>query len=227
MNNGWIKLHRKFIEWEWYDDANVMRLFIHCLLLANHEDKKWRGIEIKRGTFISSYSKISASLKLSVQQVRTAFDKLHKTGEITRETTSEYTKVIVCNYSTYQSDKKESNKPNNNQITSEQQSNNNQITTTKNDKNYKNEKNISPLISDYKKLQKMEEPLTVEEGEALIEKYGRVNVEDVLLSMENWKGIEKKNKSTNLTAQTWLRKDAKKKKESDQPLPPYLTNKLN
>ncbi len=215
MNNGWVKLHRKFIEWEWYDDANVMRLFIHCLLLANHEDKKWRGIDIKRGVFISSYSKMSSSLKLSIQQIRTAFDKLEKTGEVTRETTSEYTKVIVCNYSTYQSDKKESNKPNNKRVTNEQQSNNNQITTTKNEKNYKNEKKYSALIENFDSLKKMEEPLTEEQGESLVKEYGKQKVMDILMAMENYKPLLKKNKSANLTAQNWIKRDLKENGKSN------------
>ena len=36
MNDtGWISLYRKFTEWEWYTDANTMRVFLHLLLKAN------------------------------------------------------------------------------------------------------------------------------------------------------------------------------------------------
>ena len=42
-SGGWIKLHRKFKEWEWYQDENTKSVFIHLLLDANHKDKKWRG----------------------------------------------------------------------------------------------------------------------------------------------------------------------------------------
>ena len=34
--------HKKFLDWQWYDNANATRLFIHCLLKANHQDKKWQ-----------------------------------------------------------------------------------------------------------------------------------------------------------------------------------------
>ena len=40
---GYIKLHRKLLEWEWYSDTNVKIVFLHCLLMANHDDTKWRG----------------------------------------------------------------------------------------------------------------------------------------------------------------------------------------
>jgi hypothetical protein len=45
---GWLKLHRKLLQWEWYPDVNVRLVFIHCLLKANYEDKHWKGKLIKR-----------------------------------------------------------------------------------------------------------------------------------------------------------------------------------
>ncbi|MCP9290023.1 hypothetical protein [Gracilimonas sediminicola] len=141
MIEGWIKLHRQFIKWEWYDDANVMRVFLHCLLLANHEDKKWRGKMIKRGTFITSYSKLGAALKLSVKQVRLALEKLEETKELARKTTNQYTVIKVCNYDTYQNNEKEKGTQNDKRGAIKGQSKGNQRATTKNDNNYKNDKN--------------------------------------------------------------------------------------
>ena len=46
---SWIKIYRSLLDWEWYDDINTCRLFIHLLLTANYEDKKWHGMVIKRG----------------------------------------------------------------------------------------------------------------------------------------------------------------------------------
>jgi hypothetical protein len=68
-------------------------------------------------------------------------------------------------------------------------------------------KNISPLILNFSNLQKMEEPLTIEQGENLIKEYGKKRVEETLMAMENWKPLLKKNKSANLTAQTWMKRD--------------------
>jgi len=99
---GWIKLHRKFLEWEWYTDQNVKDVFIHCLLLANIEDKVWRGIEIKRGSFISSVGKISTDTGISIKAVRIALDKLKGTNEIITKGASKWTRLTVCNYETYQ-----------------------------------------------------------------------------------------------------------------------------
>ena len=106
LENGFIVLHRKMVNWEWYDEPNTMRVFLHLLLTVNYEDKKWHGIAVKRGSRITSYDKISSELKLSVQKVRTAIKRLKSTGELTSETirdgSSFYTVFTIRNYAKYQ-----------------------------------------------------------------------------------------------------------------------------
>lgn len=125
------------LEWEWYTDANVMRLFIHCLLKANRFDKKWHGVEIKAGSFITSYENLAFETGLSVQQIRTAINKLTSTGEITYKSTSRYSMIIVNSWIEYQAEQQTNNK----QITNKQQTNNKQITTTREYIECKNEEN--------------------------------------------------------------------------------------
>ena len=145
--NGYIKLHRQIIEWEWYTDPNVMRLFIHCLLSANRQTQKWQGITIDKGSFITSYDKLAHSLNLSVQQIRTAINKLKSTNEITNKTTRHYSIITVNNWDCYQ----DNNKQDNIQITNNQQTNNKQITINKNiEKDKKDKKYISISQSDKK-----------------------------------------------------------------------------
>jgi hypothetical protein len=141
--SGWIQLHRSLIDWEWYDDANTMRLFLHCCLRANFEDAQWRGIDIKRGDFITSTKTLSKELKLSENKIRLSIKKLISTGEITSKTTNKNTTITVCNYDTYNSNKsennKQDNKPYNNQTTNKPQSNHNQTTTDNKNNNNKQE----------------------------------------------------------------------------------------
>ena len=102
MENGFIVLHRKIIKWEWYTDNNVFKLFLHLLLRANHEDKYWRGILVKRGQLITSIKHLSDETGLSIKQVRTALDKLKSTGEVVSKVQSHYTLVTIEKYSDYQ-----------------------------------------------------------------------------------------------------------------------------
>lgn len=117
QNNSWVKVYRKFLDWEWYDDINVCRLFLHLLLKANYKDKKWRGVIIKRGSFITSLGNLSKETGLSIQQVRSSLTKLKSTHEITKQSTSHYTVVTVKNYNEYQA----INTPTNKQATNQQQ----------------------------------------------------------------------------------------------------------
>lgn len=101
--NGHIKLHRALTEWGWYKDLPTCKLWLHILLRANYKACAWKGIEIPRGAFATSYVSLSAESGLTVKQVRTALDKLKSTGEITVKTNRHYTIVTVAKYDEYQS----------------------------------------------------------------------------------------------------------------------------
>ena len=132
--SGWIKIHRKFLEWEWFNKSEAVHLFMYMLLKANHKDGKWQGIEIKRGQFISSLGNISNATGISVQTIRTILKKLEKTNEIELKSTSQFTIVTICKYECYQDENDDTNK----QLTNNQQTTNKQLTTNKNEKNEKN-----------------------------------------------------------------------------------------
>jgi len=122
--NGYIKIFRQLKEWEWYTNPNVKSLFLHCLLSANFKDKKWQGVIIKRGQFVTSLNNLGDDLGLTVQNIRTCIQKLEKTGELTKVSTSTYTVVTVVNFDTYQCFSEDSNKESNKVLTSDQQTTN-------------------------------------------------------------------------------------------------------
>lgn len=141
MDKGWIKLHRQFLEWEWYNKSEAVHLFIHLLLSANHRDNNWQGRLIKRGELITSICKISVNTGISEQSVRTLLKKFEKSAEIEIKSTNKYTHITICKYDTYQDTDGETNKQTNKQLTNNQQTTNKQLTTNKNDNNVNNEKN--------------------------------------------------------------------------------------
>lgn len=153
--DGWIKLHRKMLEWEWYNDNNTKIVFLHLLLTANHKEKKWQGITIQRGQKLTSLQHLAEETNLTIQQTRTSLNKLKLTNEITIKTTNKNTLVTIEKYSDYQDkdeeDNKQNNKLDNKQITNEQQTNNKQITINKNEKNNKNKKNEKEIKKKEKK----------------------------------------------------------------------------
>lgn len=164
MAEGYIKLHRQIADWEWYKNHNVKILFFHCLLRANHKDNKWQGITVKKGSFITSYLKLAQEVNLTEMKVRMALNKLKLTGEITCQSTSQYTVITINNWDDYQ----QNNTPCNTQITDEQQTDNIQITTNNNENNDKNDKN------DKKYINKKNKKVLQEDGyERLSDDYGK------------------------------------------------------
>ena len=106
--NGFIKIDRKIQKWEWYDDLNMCGFFLHLLLLANWEDRRWHGIIIKRGSFVASYYKLADSMHVSEATIRRWTKRLISTGEVAVKSTSRYTVFSIVSYDFYQT-KKESN----------------------------------------------------------------------------------------------------------------------
>lgn len=151
MEQGWVKLHRKFINWEWYDQPNVKSVFIDLILNANHQASAWHGHEIEKGSFVTSVADIAARNGLTTQQVRSALTKLEKTGEISKKSTNKNTLIIVLGYAKYQDLFVEEQQTNNKQITNKQQTNNKQITNSLYNKNEKNEKNEENEKNIYKR----------------------------------------------------------------------------
>jgi len=134
MQQGWIKIHRQLLEWEWYDDNNTKIVFLHLLLKANHKPKNYRGLELKAGTILTGRKLLGLETKLTVRQIRTSLTKLKSTNEITIKTSSQGSVIEIVNYSKYQL---ATNETTNERPTSDQQ------TTT--NKNVKNVKNVNKL----------------------------------------------------------------------------------
>lgn len=138
--NGWIKLHRQILEWEWYSDNNCFRLFLHLLLKANHKEKRFKGIELKVGSIVTSRDLLARETGLSLQQIRTALNKLISTNEITSVTSSQGTILQIVSYEKYQVAT--------NEITNEQPTSNQRATTNNNVNKEKKEEDI-PTLDDF------------------------------------------------------------------------------
>ena len=110
---GWIKIYRKILDWEWYNDNNTKILFLHLLLTANHKEQKWKGQTILRGQKLTSLDHLSKEGNLTLQQTRTALNKLKLTNEITIKSTNKNTLITIEKYDNYQYKEEEDNKQNN------------------------------------------------------------------------------------------------------------------
>jgi hypothetical protein len=137
-SGGWIKLHRKLLDWEWFQDSHMVHLFVDLILTANVEDKFWKGMLVKRGQLISGRKSLSEKTGITEQTVRTCLERLRLTGEITINSTNKFSIITICNYDFYQSTNSESiqhiNQHSNQQLTIEQPPINHNQRSKENDK---------------------------------------------------------------------------------------------
>ena len=103
FNNGYIKLYRSILDWEWWDSPKTRDLFIYLLLAANWEDKPWQGMVIRRGQLVSSLSNLSKAVGITEKSVRVALEHLKMTNEVTTERANGGTLITIVNYEKYQS----------------------------------------------------------------------------------------------------------------------------
>ena len=104
---GFIKIYRDILDWEWWSDIKTYRVFTYMLLKANWTDGKFKGIDVPKGSFVTSLDKLAYETSLSVNEVRTAIKHLIKTDEITSESHGKFTIFTVKNYCQYQDDNKQ------------------------------------------------------------------------------------------------------------------------
>jgi DNA-binding transcriptional MerR regulator len=187
--SGWIKIHRKFLEWQWFEKTEAVHLFIYLLLKANHKDLEWQGITIKRGQFVTSSNKISIDTGISIQAIRTLLKKFENTNEIFVKSTNKFSIVTICKYDSYQDENDQANK----QTTNKQQTNNKQLTTNKNDKKEKNSKElILDKWIDYR--MSIKKPIKEQTIQSLLNKMNNFSDQEcssvINLSIENgWQGL--------------------------------------
>ncbi len=106
--NGWVLIHKKITEWQWYRESETLHLFLHLLVMANFKDKEWRGITIKRGQLVTGRKSLARETGLSERQIRTSLNRLKSTSELTIKSTNRYSIITIQNYDEYQSELQDS-----------------------------------------------------------------------------------------------------------------------
>ncbi|MCD8208517.1 MAG: hypothetical protein LUD72_11310 [Bacteroidales bacterium] len=168
MNGNYIKICRSILDWEWFKNPNTLAVFVYCLLRANWKDGRFEGIEVPRGSFVTSVAKLAKEVGISTQSARTALNHLKSTNELTITSTPKFSVITVNNYNRYQDANKQSNK----RLTNDQQTANKQLTTIeerkkgkkkegKNNKYYPNDEKLDQAFRDYVEMRKeIKAPMT-------------------------------------------------------------------
>jgi len=141
--SGFVKIHRKIKDWEWYCEPNTLRVFFHLIINASFEDNFWQGREIKKGQLVTGRKRLANELGLSERQIRTSLNRLKSTNEITIKSTNKFSIITICKWMDYQG-RKEDERPT--ERPTKRPTIDQQTTTTKEGKERKEEKNSAKIL---------------------------------------------------------------------------------
>ena len=139
MSDGFVKLHRSFLQWEWYQDEACRCLFLHLLLTVNWKPKRWRGNEIPAGSAPIGSEALAKQLGWNRAKLRRTMDKLKATGEVATKAANKWTLVTLVNWAKYQDDGQQSGQQNDTEAASKRPANGQQTATPKEGKKERRE----------------------------------------------------------------------------------------
>ena len=161
FSGGWIKVHRKILFHPFFQDSELLHLFLYCMAKANHHDGKFllkgQDVSIKRGQFLFGRKKASQDTGIKQSSVYRKMMILKNLEILDINPNNKFSLVTVQDYDKYQdvpsSIEQQAGQQVNNRRTSSEQ----QLDTNKNykkEKNY-NKKKIYPHESDEYRVSKL------------------------------------------------------------------------
>lgn len=187
-NQGWVKIFRKFRNWEWYSDTVTFRVFFHLLLTANYETKRWHGIEIRRGQIFTSYQHIIDEIgdtRYTKQNIRTAINHLKSTGELTVLSTHGGMLITIEKYDLYQLQNEKITRKSTDLLTFNQQTTNTNIRRIRRIRNKRSmKKNIEKNKNAFELYEELIAPLTSSSAEILNDYIDNLSEELVQLAIK-------------------------------------------
>jgi len=101
---GYIKLHRKILDNGVFADAELLKVFVWCILKANSVPNMVYGRKVDIGQFITGRVTASEELHLKPSTIYKRLQKLKAQGYIDISSTTKNSLITVVNYKSYQLD---------------------------------------------------------------------------------------------------------------------------
>ena len=102
MSKGYIKLHRKILDNGIFENAELLKVFVWCILKANSEPAVVYGRSLKAGQFVTGRVTAAEELRLPPSTVYDRMQRLQKMKYIKIDSNTKNSKVTVLKYKTYQ-----------------------------------------------------------------------------------------------------------------------------
>ncbi len=101
---GYIKLHRKILDNGVFADAELLKVFVWCILKANTTPNVVYGRKVDVGEFITGRITASEELHLKPSTIYKRLQRLKAQGYIDISSTTKNSLITVVNYKSYQLD---------------------------------------------------------------------------------------------------------------------------
>lgn len=88
---------KRILDYEWYGNTNMVRLFLHLLLTAKEKDEDGIG----KGCLLTCTPRLSFETGLTIKQVRNALEGLENGGIVGRIRAGRKTIITICEYDSY------------------------------------------------------------------------------------------------------------------------------
>ena len=122
---GWIKIHRQMMEKGWWQDSQIVHLWIYILFKANYIEKEKlfnnEIIKIKRGQFLTGRKKISEETGISESKIERTLKLFESEQQIKQQKTTKFRLITVLKYDKYQVPEQQSEQQVNNKRTASEQ----------------------------------------------------------------------------------------------------------
>ena len=141
--NGWIKLHRKFLESPIFKDSQALQLWVYLLLKANHKDGKVlignTYVPVNRGELLTGRKSLASGTGINESKIRRLLKLYESDKKVTIKKTTKYSIISITNYDSYQDSDQ--------QLTNKRPTTDQQLTTNKNVNNVKKKEKVKSVTS--------------------------------------------------------------------------------
>lgn len=144
MENTWrVKLHRKLLDNPIASNGNLLGFLCYLILVASHKDHSFylwlKKIDQKAGETVISQKKLAKYFKVSISTIHSRIDVLKTESIIETKTNNKYTVISLLNREKYQGKRNQDDT----QTESKPKAKRNLAETIKNDKEWKEWKEVS------------------------------------------------------------------------------------
>lgn len=197
-DEGWVKLYRKSIHSQVFQNEGLWKVWTWCLMKANHQDQ-WASIRtgrgmteafVKRGQFIFGRKTASKELKMKPPTVQKRIVKLKNMQNLITQSNTHFSIITICNYNLYQGHEADEVSP---KVSGKYQAS----ITNKNDKNekidIKEQANAPFILPTKEEIQETSEPKLKENIEQVCSRLFEEKIFPEVNAFKNKMLKEKKN----------------------------------